>query len=152
MGLYVFLTFSSTTGQSFFNEGFFADIKQIAKIRDCCPNVLVKVEIDDAVQADRSGVYSLTTDNHNNRAEYHQQGGVNIIYFYRNEGWYIGGDYDTSGIRSNSTTDCPDENDDWGWYWDGKSWEDLPSSAAVSISCLERSSHFCVHVIILEQI
>jgi len=132
------LNFFTFTEADFFDPGFFADLEQNAKIRSCCPTVLVKVEIDDEIQADRSGVYSLTEDDHNNRAEYHQHQGGNIIYFYRDKGWYIGGDFHTSGIRSISTTDCPNENTDWGWYWDGDSWEGLPSSANVEISCLDK--------------
>jgi len=132
----VFHTFSSLVADSsLFNQGFFKDLEQNAKIRDCCPKILVKVEIEDDVQAERNGLYFLTDNDYNNKAEYHQHGGNNIIYFYRDKGWYIGGDYDTSGIRSNKTTDCPSENSDWGWYWDGNSWEDLPSSANVEISC-----------------
>jgi len=134
-----FFTLSSSLKQSFIAQGFLEDIEQVAKIEDCCSKVLVKIEIADDIQADRSGLYTRTPNNHNNRAEYHQDGGVNIIYFYKNDGWYIGGDYYTSAIKSNSSTNCPNENDNWGWYWDGSSWANLPSTASVNISCWEET-------------
>ena len=66
----------------------------MAVTEDCCNKTRVIIKDEDGErQADRQGIYRLTSYNHNNKAEYHQEGGQNILYFYRNIGWYIGGDY-----------------------------------------------------------
>ena len=52
----------------------------MAVTEDCCnkTRVIIKDEDDDK-QAERQGIYRLTSYNHNNKAEYHQEGGQNIF-------------------------------------------------------------------------
>eukprot|EP00092_Neocalanus_flemingeri_P069054 GFUD01084527.1.p1 GENE.GFUD01084527.1~~GFUD01084527.1.p1 ORF type:complete len:246 (-),score=40.28 GFUD01084527.1:118-810(-) len=107
-----------------------------AVLEGCCNKIRLSFEDTDArrKQDDRQGVYNLTSFNHNNKAEYHQEGGYNIVYFYRNLGWYVGGDYDTSGIQSESSTTCPVEQTLWRyWKGDGEGWSELEEGKLTSI-------------------
>ena len=100
----------------------------------CCDKIRISFDDEDvsSKQEGRQGVYDLTTYNHNNKAEYHQEGGINIVYFYRNLGWYIGGDYHTTGIQSNSSTNCPVEETIWR-YWTGVTWQQLEDGKVVGM-------------------
>ena len=101
--------------------------QMISAVTDgCCEKIRIGFNDTDASakHADRIGVYVLATSNHNNKAEYHQEGGQNIVYFYKNLGWYIGGDYDTSGIQSTSAANCPVQQRLWR-YWTGEEWREL---------------------------
>ena len=104
------------------------DWEQRAVTEGCCNKIGISF-VDEGArsnQAERQGVYTLSTSNHNNKAEYHQDGGFNIVYFYRNLGWYVGGDFDTSGIQSNSSANCPAEQSVWRyWKGDGEGWSEL---------------------------
>merc|ERR1711936_1495874 len=89
--------------------------KQLSVTETCCEKIQVTIatgEVENK-QGERQGVYTLTSNNHNNRAEYHQDGGYNIVYYYREEGWYVGADYHTSGIQSQSTAKCPVDQTKW---------------------------------------
>ena len=126
----------------FESSGFLEEAVR-AVTEGCCDKIRISIDLEnDSIQEDRQGVYKLTTFNHNNHAEYHQEGGHNIVYFYRNIGWYVGGDYDTSGIQSTSGTTCPVEQTMWR-YWTGEGWEDLVDGKVTRF--LDRHFFKCLH-------
>jgi hypothetical protein len=69
----------------------------------CCQKIRISFHDADVCskQEGRQGAYDLTTYNHNNKAEYHQEGGIDIIYFYRNLGGILA---ETITLRASSQT------------------------------------------------
>ena len=108
----------------------------MAVTEDCCDKIRVIIKDEDGdKQAERQGIYRLTSYNHNNKAEYHQEGGQNIVYYYRNIGWYIGGDYHTAGVQSHSSAMCPDMQDRW-MVWSGEEWGE-GEEGRVEVTCYD---------------
>eukprot|EP00092_Neocalanus_flemingeri_P054994 GFUD01064868.1.p2 GENE.GFUD01064868.1~~GFUD01064868.1.p2 ORF type:complete len:142 (+),score=26.47 GFUD01064868.1:97-522(+) len=59
----------------------------------------------------RQGMYRMRSP-----SEYHQRGGQNILYKWRNEAWYFGLDSHTSGVQSEKTVECPNKVEQWRFW------------------------------------
>eukprot|EP00092_Neocalanus_flemingeri_P054995 GFUD01064869.1.p2 GENE.GFUD01064869.1~~GFUD01064869.1.p2 ORF type:complete len:154 (+),score=33.87 GFUD01064869.1:97-558(+) len=83
----------------------------------------------------RQGMYRMRSP-----SEYHQRGGQNILYKWRNEAWYFGLDSHTSGVQSEKTVECPNKVEQWRFWTvkgDMETWSEFQKNV-ISVTCVDQ--------------
>eukprot|EP00092_Neocalanus_flemingeri_P004401 GFUD01004734.1.p1 GENE.GFUD01004734.1~~GFUD01004734.1.p1 ORF type:complete len:1003 (-),score=126.99 GFUD01004734.1:84-3092(-) len=109
--------------------------QKVAGTGQCCEMIQLSMSGSASDhQASRLGRYELQT-----QSEYHQVGGENRLYKWRDRAWFFGVDTHTSGVQSELTGECPDVVEQWR-FWRAKgrkeeTWSDFQKNE-VTVTCV----------------